>query len=146
MNTFHKKVFSHLKIIYQHILPDEEIDNLTDQIFEITPQVKNDDRLENWNESDIFLITYGDSIVSTKDKKLKTLKKFVDGFINPHFNNIHILPFFPFSSDDGFSIVDYKKVRDDLGSWEDIILLSKDYRVMADIVINHSSKQSEYFS
>jgi len=145
LNTFHKKVFSHLKIIYQHILPDEEINNLTDQIFEITPQVKNDDRLENWNESDIFLITYGDSIVTAKDKKLKTLKKFVDEFIKPHFNNIHILPFFPFSSDDGFSIVDYKKVRDDLGSWEDIILLSKDYRVMADIVINHSSKQSEYF-
>ena len=73
MNTFHKKVFSHLKIIYQHILPDEEINNLTDQIFEITPQVKNDDRLENWNESDIFLISYGDSIVSPKDKKLTTL-------------------------------------------------------------------------
>ena len=74
MNTFHKKVFSHLKIIYQHILPDEEINNLTDQIFENNPQVKNDDRLENWNESDIFLITYGDSIVTAKDKKLKTLK------------------------------------------------------------------------
>ena len=145
LNTFDKKVYSHLKIIYQNILSDEEINNLTDQIFEITPQVKNDDRLENWNESDIFLITYGDSIVSAKDKKLKTLKKFVDEFIKPHFNNIHILPFFPFSSDDGFSITDYKKVRDDLGSWEDISLLSKDYRVMADIVINHASKQSEYF-
>ena len=145
MNTFHKKVNSHLKIIYQNILPDEEINNLTDQIFEITPQIKNDDRLENWNESDIFLISYGDSIVSAKNKKLKTLKKFVDEFIKPHFNNIHILPFFPFSSDDGFSIIDYKKVRDDLGSWEDISLLSKGYRVMADIVINHASKQSEYF-
>ena len=145
MSTFHKKVYSHLKIIYQNILPDEEINNLTDQIFEITPQVKNDDRLENWNENDIFLISYGDSIVSAKDKKLKTLKKFFDEFITPHFNNIHILPFFPFSSDDGFSITDYKKVRDDLGSWEDISLLSKDYRVMADIVINHASKKSEYF-
>ena len=145
MNTFHKKVNSHLKIIYQNILPDKEINNLTDQIFEITPQVKNDDRSENWNESDIFLISYGDSIISAKDKRLKTLKKFVDEFITPHFNNIHILPFFPFSSDDGFSITDYKKVRDDLGSWEDISLLSKDYRVMVDIVINHSSKQSEYF-
>ena len=145
MNTFHKKVNSHLKIIYQNILPDEEINNLTDQIFEITPQVKNDDKLENWNENDIFLISYGDSIVSAKDKKLKTLKKFFDEFITPHFNNVHILPFFPFSSDDGFSITDYKKVRDDLGSWEDISLLSKDYRVMADIVINHASKQSEYF-
>ena len=145
MNTFHKKVNSHLKIIYQNILPDEEINNLTDQIFEITPQVKNDDRSENWNENDIFLISYGDSIVSAKDKKLKTLKKFFDEFITPHFNNVHILPFFPFSSDDGFSITDYKKVRDDLGSWEDISLLSKDYRVMADIVINHASKKSEYF-
>ena len=114
-------------------------------IFEITPQVKNDDRLENWNESDIFLITYGDSIFSAKNKKLKTLKNFVDEFIKPYFNNIHILPFFPFSSDDGFSIIDYKRVRDDLGGWEDISLLSQDYRVMADIVINHASRQSEYF-
>jgi len=145
LNTFHKKVYSHLKIIYQNILPDEEINNLTDRIFEITPQVKNDDKLENWNEGDIFLISYGDSIVSAKDKKLKTLKKFIDEFIKHHFNNIHILPFFPFSSDDGFSITDYKKVRDDLGSWEDISLLSKDYRIMADIVINHASKHSEYF-
>jgi len=145
LNTFDKKVYSHLKIIYQNILSDEEINNLTDQIFEITPKVKNDVTLENWNESDIFLISYGDSIVSAKDKNLKTLKNFVDEFLKPHFNNIHILPFFPFSSDDGFSITDYKKVRDDLGSWEDISLLSKDYRVMADIVINHASKLSEYF-
>jgi sucrose phosphorylase len=126
-------------------LSDEEINNLTVQIFEITPKVKNDTTSENWNESDIFLISYGDSIVSAKDKKLKTLKNFVDEFLKPHFSNIHILPFFPFDSDDGFSITDYKKVRDDLGNWEDISLLSKDYRVMADIVINHASKQSEYF-
>ena len=46
---------------------------------------------------------------------------------------------------DGFSIIDYKKVRDDLGGWEDNSLLSQDYRVMADIVINHASRQSEYF-
>jgi len=145
LNAFHQKVNSHLKIIYQNILSDEKINNLTNQIFEITPQVKNDDKLENWNESDIFLISYGDSIVSARNKKLKTLKNFIDEFVKPYFNNIHILPFFPFSSDDGFSIIDYKKVRDDLGSWEDIRLLSKNYRVMADIVINHSSKQSEYF-
>ena len=145
MNTFHKKVHSHLKIIYQNILTDEEINSLSNQIFEIIPKLKNDDNLENWNESDIFLITYGDSIVSEKNKKLKTLKNFVDEFIKPYFNNIHILPFFPFSSDDGFSIIDYKKVRDDLGGWEDISLLSQDYRVMADIVINHASRQSEYF-
>ena len=136
MNTFNKKVHSHLKIIYQNILTDEEINNLSNQIFEKIPKLKNDDNLENWNESDIFLITYGDSIFSAKNKKLKTLKNFVDEFIKPYFNNIHILPFFPFSSDDGFSIVDYKKVRDDLGGWEDISLLSQDYRVMADIVIN----------
>ena len=145
MNTFHKKVHSHLKIIYQNILIDEEINILSNQIFEKIPKLKNDDNLENWNESDIFLITYGDSIFTAKNKKLKTLKNFVDEFIKPYFNNIHILPFFPFSSDDGFSIVDYKKVRDDLGGWEDISLLSQDYRLMADIVINHASRQSEYF-
>ena len=94
MNTFHKKVHSHLKIIYQNILTDEEINNLSNQIFEKIPKLKNDDNLENWNESDIFLITYGDSIVSAKNKKLKTLKNFVDEFIKPYFNNIHIFLFF----------------------------------------------------
>ena len=74
MNTFHKKVHSHLKIIYQNILIDEEINILSNQIFEKIPKLKNDDNLENWNESDIFLISYGDSIVSEKNKKLKFVR------------------------------------------------------------------------
>ena len=56
------------------------------------------------------------------------------------------MPFFPFSSDDGFSITDYEKVRDDLGEWSDIQSLSKKYKLMSDIVINHTSIKSKYFN
>ena len=80
MNTFYKKIHYHLNIIYQNILSDEEIKSLSSQIFKITPEVKNEDKLENWNESDIFLISYGDSIVSTKEKKIKSLKNLLMNF------------------------------------------------------------------
>ena len=86
-----------------------------------------------------------DSIVKTSDNKLKALSKFLNKYCKNHFNNVHILPFFPFSSDDGFSITDYEIVRPDLGNWQDIKLLSKDFRVMSDIVINHASIKSKYF-
>ena len=55
------------------------------------------------------------------------------------------LPFFPYSSDDGFSITDYEEVRSDLGDWKDIKSLSKNFRIMSDIVINHASIESKYF-
>ena len=76
-----------------------------------------------------------------KKKKLKTLNKFMDKYAYPNFNNLHILPFFPYSSDDGFSIKDYEKVRHDLGDWSDVQSLSKKYQLMSDIVINHASKK-----
>ena len=60
----------------------------------------------NWSQKDVFLITYADSIYEEKNNKLKTLSKFLDKYCKKQFNNLHILPFFPYSSDDGFSITD----------------------------------------
>lgn len=98
-----------------------------------------------WSEQDAWVITYGDSIVSDQESPLKTLKKFSDQHLREHISGLHILPFFPYSSDDGFSVIDYSQVNDSLGDWGDIEALSKDYDLMADLVINHCSQRSRWF-
>lgn len=98
-----------------------------------------------YSHKDLFVIAYGDSVRDQQQYPLQALH----GFMNEHFSdlikNLHILPFFPFSSDDGFSVIDYREIREDLGNWDHITALSKDYRLMADLVINHVSSESSYF-
>lgn len=99
-----------------------------------------------YSHKDVFLITYGDSVKKDGEYPLETLHRFVDEQLVDLINGVHILPFFPYSSDDGFSVVDYRKVREDLGDWEHVEKLSEDYKVMADLVINHISSKSKWFS
>jgi glycosidase len=98
-----------------------------------------------WDESDVVVITYGDSIVSPDEAPLQTLNRFLGRELRNTINGVHILPFFPYSSDDGFSIIDYYAVNPELGSWADIEAISSEYTLMADLVINHCSTQSEWF-
>ncbi|MCB9358919.1 sugar phosphorylase [Candidatus Woesearchaeota archaeon] len=98
-----------------------------------------------FSEKDAIVITYGDSIQKKGEKPLKTLHRFLKTNLGDSISGVHILPFFPYSSDDGFSIIDYKKVDPGLGDWSDIRRMSKDYRIMADLVINHISSRSEWF-
>ncbi|MDA8524672.1 sugar phosphorylase, partial [Alphaproteobacteria bacterium] len=58
---------------------------------------------------------------------------------------VHILPFFPFTSDDGFAVSDYDTVRQDLGDWDDIGAIGRGYRLMSDVVINHASAGHRWF-
>ncbi len=95
--------------------------------------------------ADSVLITYGDSISKKGEKPLKTLRKFLKTKIKKSISGLHILPFFPYSSDDGFSVIDYKKVDTKLGSWKDVREIGKDYRLMVDIVLNHISVKSKWF-
>ncbi len=99
-----------------------------------------------WSQEDIALITYGDSIIDEKEIPLQSLKAFLDKKLKGVINNVHILPFFPFSSDDGFSVIDFKQVNPDLGNWLNIKEISKEYRLMADLVINHASSKGEWFN
>lgn len=99
----------------------------------------------NWDEQDVLLITYADSIRRDGEKPLVTLH----GFLQQHLQNtltaVHILPFFPFSSDDGFSVMDYLAVNESHGSWEDVERIAGDFKLMADLVINHMSARSRWF-
>ena len=97
------------------------------------------------SETDSILITYGDSIIKLHEKPLITLEKFMNDKVKDAVKTIHILPFFPYSSDDGFSVIDYEKVDQSLGGWDDIKTLSKNYDLMFDGVINHISKESKWF-
>lgn len=99
----------------------------------------------NWDESDVLLITYGDSVQRPGEKPLRTLKQFLDDCLADTISGVHVLPFFPYSSDDGFSVMDYRAVNEALGDWEDIRAIASDYKLMADLVINHMSARSRWF-
>lgn len=98
-----------------------------------------------WDESDIALITYGSTIQSEGEHHLKTLHRFLKKHIGQAIGAVHILPFFPYSSDDGFSVIDYLQVDENLGDWSDIEAIAGDYRLMGDLVINHGSSKSKWF-
>jgi hypothetical protein len=97
------------------------------------------------NEKSTVLISYGDSIKSESTRPLQALKQFIDNHGKGKINTIHLLPFFPFSSDDGFSVIDYLEVNPDCGTWEDIASLSESVDLAFDGVINHISSKSAWF-
>lgn len=96
-------------------------------------------------EKDSILITYGDQVTSSEEKPLQTLGAFCRKNLTGVIGGIHLLPFYPWTSDDGFSVVDYRNVDPALGDWDDITALHGDFRLMFDGVINHISSQSEWF-
>ena len=99
----------------------------------------------NWTHEDAILITYADMIYYKDQKKLNSLTIFLKEYIQNAISTVHLLPFFPYSSDEGFSVIDYRKVREDLGDWNTVQTLTVNYRLMADLVINHTSSESEWF-
>jgi len=97
------------------------------------------------SERDSLLITYGDQVQEKGKPHLQTLTKFCESYLRGVVNGVHILPFYPWSSDDGFSVKDYRAVDTALGDWGNIEKLGDSFRLMFDGVINHISAQSEWF-
>ena len=96
------------------------------------------------NSQNVILITYPDQFCED-GPKLLTFEKFAGRHLKGIFDVIHFLPFCPYSSDDGFSVIDYKALAKDLGDWEDLGRLAKDFILMYDFVCNHVSVHSEWF-
>jgi len=100
----------------------------------------------NWSEKTVIAISYADTLIDKKNTApLSLLKKFFDNHADQTINAVHILPFYPFTSDDGFAVSDYTAVRKDLGDWKDIKDFANDYQIMADLVINHCSASHVWF-
>lgn len=101
-------------------------------------------RTRGWSAGDALLITYGNSITAPGEAPLRTLHRFLREQVGARLSFVHLLPFYPYTSDDGFSVSDFRAVRPELGTWDDVHALAQDYRVVADGVINHVSQESAY--
>jgi len=112
---------------------------------EMIQREKDFDPENRFTEEDIILITYGDLIRGQGKSPIATLAKLCDTYLEGTINTLHILPFFPYSSDKGFSITDFEEVDPKLGTWEDIEDLESRYQLMFDGVINHASAKSRWF-
>ncbi|WP_099864174.1 sugar phosphorylase [Pararhizobium haloflavum] len=142
---------SHIAVIY----PDEERAALVDAIIaafwpetgKAKPRARG--RLTNkppWSERETILITYANSLVDGDHPPLTLLHHFLDHHLERQIHGVHVLPFFPYTSDDGFAVVDYYRVNSDVGSWDHLRRLGKAYRLMADLVLNHVSSSSVWFT
>ena len=96
-------------------------------------------------QRDSVLIVYGDNFIKRGERPLKTLLKFLNTYAQGKINRAHLLPFFPFSSDDGFSVIDYRRIDKKIGTWKDIEKISGKFPLMFDFVINHISSKSAWF-
>ncbi|MDO6476901.1 sugar phosphorylase [Alteromonas sp. 1_MG-2023] len=147
----HEKVSHHLQSIYADVVLDIPVGDLATQLMQTMRLEEDKDVVQPtphcnyWDEEDIIMITYGDSVVSDDEQPLFTLDRFLHTYCKNTINKVHMLPFFPYSSDDGFSVIDYSSVNESLGDWPDIERLSKHYGLMFDLVINHCSARSAWF-
>lgn len=109
---------------------------------ELRKEEENSGRL---SEKDSVVICYGDHIQAAGEPPLKSLNNFFENHLKESISTVHILPFFPYSSDDGFSVIDYKEVNPDFGDWSDVEDIRENFSLMFDAVINHISAESEWF-
>ncbi|WP_137701757.1 sugar phosphorylase [Marimonas lutisalis] len=148
-NLFHTRLTELIGQIY----PDLDADILSSQMVEAfwpdgTHRRKRSRLPSNglWSEHDAVLITYGDTIRDGKHKPLDLLEDFLARNMVGVVNGVHILPFFPFSSDDGFAVTDYHSVNPQLGDWTDITRIAQTFHLMSDLVLNHVSSQGAWFT
>ena len=99
-----------------------------------------------WDQRSVVLITYGDQIRNGNIAALEAQRQFLlDYNLDDVISNIHILPFFPYSSDDGFSVIDYRQVNPEMGNWSDVDRLGESFGMAFDLVVNHCSQQHDWF-
>jgi len=148
MNKQETKLIEHLNFLYG----DEKAQTIYTNVMALLnrfkqdhPDLVNHDKNERINEKDVILITYGDMVKDEGEKPLKTLGRVLKEYLVDLISTVHILPFFPFSSDDGFAVIDYRQVNPEFGGWNDISEINRDFHLMFDAVINHCSTKSALF-
>jgi glucosylglycerate phosphorylase len=98
-----------------------------------------------FDETDVVLITYADQIRQPDVPAVQALREFLVGHVAGAITGVHLLPFYPWTSDDGFAVADYLAVDPEVGTWDDISAMGRDFRLMVDAVVNHVSASSEWF-
>lgn len=137
------RIENRLKKIYTDEYAETHLDHLKELVDRW--ELKEWSKCEKLSEKNVYLITYGDSIYDGDNPTLPTLQSFLDKKADGAITDVHLLPMFEYTSDDGFSVVDYRKIDPKLGDWNNINDFAKDYRMMYDFVANHMSKSSPWF-
>jgi sucrose phosphorylase len=139
--------FAEVKRILKKIYGDREGELALERIMPLIERfsVKKSDKEGYFSQEDVVLITYGDSLLGEGQVPLVTLHDFADTYLKDAISTVHFLPFFPWSSDDGFSVVDFFAINPELGSWEDVVSIGRDFQLMFDYVVNHFSSKGEWF-
>ncbi|MEJ6581139.1 MAG: sugar phosphorylase [Akkermansiaceae bacterium] len=139
------RIETHLTAIYGEGDHAELVERLIDAMrlrehfFEPVP-------FENhWSENDIAVMTYGNTFQREGSKPLEELSRFLENRLGEAITWVHVLPYFPWTSDDGFAISDYDQVKPELGDWSHIEALAENYAIMSDLVVNHCSASHKWF-
>ncbi|NPD83971.1 sugar phosphorylase [Lentimicrobium sp. L6] len=132
----------HIEFLYPEQL-NETLSAIAKLVEEYSDLIEKKDFL--LSKEDVILIAYADSFIQGDEPNLTSLKKVCSTHLKSMINTIHILPFYPFTSDDGFSVVDYKEVNPEFGTWKEVLELNQEFQLMFDAVINHISKSSDWF-
>ena len=92
-------------------------------------------------QNKVQLITYPDSL----GINLLELHYVLRRYLRKAVGGIHLLPFYPSSADRGFAPLTYTEVAPAFGTWADIDLIGSEFDLIIDFMVNHISRQSEYF-
>ena len=142
VNAKIKKLINH---IYGESFSDAHLDVLLSKLEQAAIDIT-EKRKSGWGEKDVVLITYADQFSAKGEKALPVFTRFYNEWLARTFSHVHLLPFYPWSSDDGFSVIDYHSVAPETGSWQDIAELKQSASLMFDFVCNHMSAKSEWFA
>ena len=144
-NRKFEKIYKDVNAIYSYILTSSEIEKLSSKIIKLI-KVSGSKRTIQIKETDILLITYADTLTEKKRKSFIVLNDFLEKFLKHSISIVHILPFYPSSSDGGFAVTDFFKTDSKHGNWNDLKKISKNFRIMSDIILNHASSKSKWFN
>ncbi|MCH4290353.1 sugar phosphorylase [Enterobacter kobei] len=142
VNAKIKKLINH---IYGESFSDAQLDVLLSKLEQAAIDIT-EKRKSGWDEKDVVLITYADQFSAKGEKALPVFTRFYNEWLARTFSHVHLLPFYPWSSDDGFSVIDYHSVAPETGSWQDVAALKQSASLMFDFVCNHMSAKSEWFA
>ncbi|WP_253377175.1 sugar phosphorylase [unidentified bacterial endosymbiont] len=144
-NNVNAKIKKLISLIYGTKFSDEHLKMLSEKV-SLAAEFITEKRKPGWDENDIVLITYADQFIARGEKALPVFTRVYNHWLSDSFSHVHLLPFYPWSSDDGFSVIDYHQVAPDTGGWQDVAELKQSASLMFDFVCNHMSAKSEWFA
>lgn len=144
-NQVNEKIKALINLVYGKTFSEAHLHMLLENI-EKAASVITERRKMGWDEKDIVLITYADQFSAKGEKALPVFTRFYNKWLSHSFSHVHLLPFYPWSSDDGFSVIDYHEVAPETGTWRDVAELKQTTSLMFDFVCNHMSAKSAWFA